>query len=108
MPQAPKVDNGVRTCGNYIFFGERLDSVGNRLEEPEWSGAIGAKAVLNAGKAFALEDCGEGKERGKKADDHDDAKQHGDVRPQDWRQKRNQPLLEQYEDLVHLFDEGVL
>ena len=64
--------------GDDVFLGQRLDAVGDRLQEAEGADAVGAEAVLDAAEAFALEDGGEGEERGKDDEDGDDGEQDGD------------------------------
>jgi hypothetical protein len=60
--------------GNNVFLGERLDAVGDRLQNAEAANAVGAEAILNAAEPLALEDRGEREERGEEADDGDDAR----------------------------------
>ena len=90
--------------GDDVFFGQRLDAVGNGLEKSEGTNAVGTEAVLNAGQSLALEDRGQGKERRKKADDGRHAEQHSCRRLPRSRQKADQPVLEQNENLVQILD----
>ena len=62
--------------GHNVLFGQRLDTVGNRLHDAEWSNAVGANAVLNARQPLALEDSGQCEERREDADNGDNSEQH--------------------------------
>ncbi len=57
---------GIGAQRNDVFLGERLDAVGDGLEEAKGPDAIGADAILDAAQPLALKDCGQGKERRKK------------------------------------------
>lgn len=46
----------VGVSGDDVFFDEHFDAVSDGLEEAEGADAVGAEAVLGAGKDFALED----------------------------------------------------
>ena len=53
----------VRAERDDIFFGQRLDAVGDRLEEAGGADAVRAVAVLHAAQAFALEDGRDGEQQ---------------------------------------------
>jgi hypothetical protein len=50
-----------------IFLGQRLDAVGDRLQDAERADAIGAEPILNAAQALALKHGGEGEDAGEGA-----------------------------------------
>ncbi len=64
-----KMHRRVGAQGNNVFLGERLDAVGNRLQNAEGTDAIGAQPILHAAQSLALQQHGDRKQRRKHADD---------------------------------------
>jgi len=62
---------------------------------------------LNAGEAFALEDCGQGKECRKENDDCHDTEHNTPEWLQGCGQVADEPVLERDEDLVQVFLHGL-
>ncbi len=54
---------------NNIFLGQRLDAVGDGLQQAKRPDAIGPDAILDTPKPLALKDRRQGKERRKDAND---------------------------------------
>ncbi len=95
----------IRAQRHNIFFGQRLDAVGNRLKNPKRTHAIRAVAILHAPQPLALQQHRQRKQRGKQADND---MRRSDITPTaslpSARQKSHEPVLMKNEYLVELVD----
>ncbi len=60
--------HAIGARGNDIFFGERLDTIGDWLKETKGPGTIGTETILYTAEALTLKNCGEREEGREDAD----------------------------------------
>src|SRR5580692_7458174 len=92
----------VGAGGDNVFLDERLDGVGDGLQQAEWAHAVGAVPVLDTAYAFALKKHNDSKKTGKGAYDGDGAEYDAACGAQCHGQIADEPVAEDDEDLVEI------
>ena len=101
------MNDGVGAERDNIFFGERLDAVGDRLKKAVGADAIWPEAILHAAQALALEDGGEREETGKTETIAMTPRTHAGRRLKRGRQESYEPIAQEDEDLVEIYENGI-
>ncbi len=101
-----KVHHLVGGAGNDVFFGQRLDAVGNRLEKACRADTIGAVTILHSAQAFAFQNGRDGEQEGEY--DHNGNDRQNDIRNglEPCRQIADEAMLHNDKNLIGLLDGG--
>ena len=96
--------NCISARRNDVFLRQRFDAIGHRLKNAVRANAIGPETVLDTSDTLAFENSCDGKQCRIEPDNAGNANDDSDRSLPALRQITNQPMLQQYKDLIEPFE----
>jgi hypothetical protein len=90
----------VRRARHHVFFDQRLDPIGRRLQEAARADAIRTVTILNSAQSFAFKNRCHGEERREHSDDSRDGNHRRHHRLPGCGRQPAQPVIQRYKNLI--------